>query len=914
MIVFCVETCVTDQINDSEIQMNGYNLIRCDSISRHTGGVVAYIQQNLKFEVIYHKVFERNMWALAVKIKNKQIDGIYSALYHSPNSSHTDFLNYLEEMLIETIDVSKLNIVMGDFNINANESSNESNRLIRTCETYSLKQRVEFETRITNTSRTKIDLVFTNMDKVSCIQLESEKISDHETIAINIKSKGEKIKKVERVIRCWDDYSKENLLSALQNVNWVNWRESGIDDKVAILGDTLVNVVNNLTYEKQIEIKIMNKWYDRELSTMNKEKYRLYKLAQVNVYYSEDYNNIRKEYKRLIKTKKINYLQNEIDESRHDQRKMWKCLKKIMKTEDPVTQYSEIKFDGAVCDNKEEIAVKFNNYFVESIIQLQMEIEPIQWVPQNRRRRIQEGTRFKFEILSVDEIGAIMESLGNKIGGKKLLSYGVVKDSAAITAYFYMDIVNESLQTGRIPDSWKLSTVIPIPKINKTTKAEEFRPINTLPVDEKILETAVKRQLTKYIEENELLMEAQSGFREAHSCETALNLILETWKTELDKGNVIVAVFLDLKRAFETIDRNILIMKLEAMGIEGTELEWFKNYLSGRKQQTKFSETMSGQRSVEIGVPQGSCLAPLLFILYINDIEDALKHMLARLFADDALTAYADKNIDRALERVNEDLENLYKWLCSNKLKTNINKTKYMVITNGQFIENNHPRLSINNEELERVSSIKYLGVQIDDKLRFSEHVNYIEKKIAKKVGFMYRTCSRLRRDYKVTVYRTIVEPHFIYCASLLYLCTIADKEKLQKLQNRAMRCILRRPRDYSVKRMLDELGWLSVKQAIEYYSLILIFKIKRNLLPTYLSVNLRCNRDVHGRELRNKDDFRLPYRNKSTSQNSLFYKGVKLFNESTTEMKRCINLSEFKKLCFEFTRSRPIKESTINM
>lgn len=234
-----------------------------------------------------------------------------------------------------------------------------------------------------------------------------------------------------------------------------------------------------------------------------------------------------------------------------------------------------------------------------------------------------------------------------------------------------------------------------------------------------------------------------------------------------------------------------------------------------------------------------------------------------------------------------------------------------MIITNRNLNDNDLIKLSINNVEIEKVNVIKYLGVQIDDKLKFTKHIDYIEKKVAQKIGFMYRTCKYVKRNYKITVYRTIVEPHFTYCASIIYLCNIIDKERLQKLQNRAMRCILSKPRDTPIKNMLDELKWLSIKQACEYHALILIFKMKNNLLPKYLSSNLNYVHETHNINLRNKGNFRLPNLRKACSQNNVFYKGIKLFNESTPEMKNCDNLKSFKKLCYEFAKARPIREST---
>lgn len=372
---------------------------------------------------------------------------------------------------------------------------------------------------------------------------------------------------------------------------------------------------------------------------------------------------------------------------------------------------------------------------------------------------------------------------------------------------------------------------------------------------------------------------------------------------------MIIAVFLDFKRAFETIDRRLLLAKLAKMGVTGIELSWFENYLSNRRQRTKFNDVVSSEREVRIGLPQGSAISPMLFILYINDIQTTLRTSTARLFADDALITYAHEDITQAMHVIEEDLQRLYGWLCGNKLKLNLDKTKYMIIGNRTIDEEALEYLTINGVRLDRVKSIKYLGVMIDSGLKFTEHVNYVEKKIARSVGFMSRTCKYVYRHYKIKVYRAIVEPHFVYCSSLLFLCNKTDKDRLQKLQNRAMRCILKKPMETPIDVMLNELGWLSVKQALEYYTLILVFKMKHDMVPSYLSEELVYNREVHGRNLRNKDDFRLPNRKKNCSQNSLFYRGVGLYNDMETEAKSCRRLSEFKKLCLEFVKKRPIRE-----
>lgn len=186
--------------------------------------------------------------------------------------------------------------------------------------------------------------------------------------------------------------------------------------------------------------------------------------------------------------------------------------------------------------------------------------------------------------------------------------------------YFLTDVINTSLTEGIVPNEWKISTVTPIPKIKNTSNASEYRPINTLPIDAKIMEKIVKEQLTEYIETNNILSPNQSAYRKNHSCETTINCAIHDWKMSHDKGQNIIIVFLDLRRAFETVDRDEMLNELDSIGIKDEELNWFASYLSERQQNTKFDDFFSENEEIPIGLPQGTALSVILFILYIDCI------------------------------------------------------------------------------------------------------------------------------------------------------------------------------------------------------------------------------------------------------------------------------------------------------
>lgn len=211
------------------------------------------------------------------------------------------------------------------------------------------------------------------------------------------------------------------------------------------------------------------------------------------------------------------------------------------------------------------------------------------------------------------------------------------------------------------------------------------------------------------MEENQLISENQSGFRQRHSCETALNLVISHWKSEMNEGNCIAAVFLDFKRAFETIDRSILIEKMKRYGIDGVENQWFGSYLSNRWQRTKVAEGISEPAQITLGVPQGAVLGTLLFLIYINDMENILQGVKICQFADDTLLYTSGKSSQECIARLNYNLKVVFNYVNMNKLKLNVKKTKAIVI-NGESEDN----IIVNDEIIDKVDEIKYLGIVID--------------------------------------------------------------------------------------------------------------------------------------------------------------------------------------------------------
>ena len=429
-----------------------------------------------------------------------------------------------------------------------------------------------------------------------------------------------------------------------------------------------------------------------------------------------------------------------------------------------------------------------------------------------------------------------------------------------------------------------------------------------MPPDEKIIEHIVKKTAHgKYVENNNLLNKFQSAFRKGHSCETTLNNVVHDWSKAVEDGFFVIIVFLDLKRAFETVDRSKMIEKLREIGIDENEILWFINYLSKRKQKTKYGNSFSDEHEIPIGLPQGTALSVLLFILYINDIVYATQNSKVVMFADDTTLTIKAKNINEAISLMNDDLKRIFSWLNTNKLMLNVDKTKWMIL-HKKKIDVTNLTLKINKKEIERVSKIKYLGVILNDKLNLNDQIEKCIAKAAQKVNMLKRMSNKLTFDTKKIIYNTVIQPNFDYC-STLYLNTTKDQIiNMQKIQNRGMRIILKCNYLTPKKFMLDALNWLSVAQRIRFNALVMIFKIKHGLVPQYLNDDVKYVHNIHSINLRNSQDFRIPKYKTNITTKSIFYEGMKLFNALPNEIKTINNLITFKKHCRTYVK----KETTI--
>ena len=457
-------------------------------------------------------------------------------------------------------------------------------------------------------------------------------------------------------------------------------------------------------------------------------------------------------------------------------------------------------------------------------------------------------------------------------------------------------IYNLSIKTGIVPSQLKLSKVVPLYKKGDKSEPNNYRPISLLSIFDKILEKLIHKRLMHFINKNDILYENQFGFRPKHSTNLAVLELIDTIYQNLDKKHYVAGIYLDLKKAFDTVDHDILLHKLYIYGIRGKPWEWFKNYLKDRQQYLVINDCISTCRKIHYGVPQGSVLGPLLFLLYINDINFAVAEDTLKLYADDTNLFLHDSDINLLCRRANRSLESLYQWFLANKLTLNFDKTLYSVFSPNKAADTSSFKLHLNNLEIQRVDCCKYLGVMLDDRLTWQNHINYIENKLIKFTSFFYKIRQNLTAECRKALYFALIHPHLTYAVELFGNATASSIYRLQILQNKFLRILqLQGPR-FPTSKLYVNYNTHKICDLHEISLLQLIHKIiyQPCELPKPFRTYLIFAHTVHEHDTRHKTDVFPHHVNSSYGTKNFKFKSHILWNNLPEEIKQVRNIVAF--------------------
>ncbi len=357
-------------------------------------------------------------------------------------------------------------------------------------------------------------------------------------------------------------------------------------------------------------------------------------------------------------------------------------------------------------------------------------------------------------------------------------------------------LINRSITARQFPQIWKTGCITPLYKEGDATNPSNYRPISILPTMGKLAEKVIHTQLYTYFSNYELLSPRQAGFRKGYSTGTCLLDFVDNVFVNMDQGMTCGVLFLDLRKAFDTVDHRILLTKLRKYGLKISATKWIESYLEGRMQVTKVDGVLSPPAPVACGVPQGSILGPLLFTIYVNDIPKCVANAKINLYADDTAISVSARSIDDVIMQLESVMCTVSKWFRLNKLSVNYSKTKYMLFgSNNKKLEAATRPIIVNDDSIERVNTYKYLGVKLDQNLNFSTHVESIRAKTIGKIRLLGKIAPILDQNTSLFLYRSLVLPIFDYVDYVWDCLSQQDALTLQKLQNMALKNILNVPR-----------------------------------------------------------------------------------------------------------------------
>jgi hypothetical protein len=516
-------------------------------------------------------------------------------------------------------------------------------------------------------------------------------------------------------------------------------------------------------------------------------------------------------------------------------------IKKIV-TDDGVVD-KEIKGDY-------NIAYELNNYYANIGTVLSEKIKYDGNKTVNSYLINETEKRFKFNIVTDHSVQYTISKLKPKLSsGHDNISSKLLLQMSPTIHSILRSIINQSITTGIVPDQIKIAEVIPIYK-GKDSNPNEFgnyRPISLLPAFSKVIEKTVHHQLYRYLHYNHLLNKDQYGFRANHSTEYAAIDLIDRLKDSLSANKTPFTVFLDLSKAFDTLDHRILLKKLKHYGIRDIELKWFENYLGGRQQYVKYNNVTSPYVGIKTGVPQGSVLGPLLFLVYINDLTNATKALGNVLFADDTnlpgelenffkfiggrhIKPITATDVAELSNAINAKLALIVEWLKINKLSLNTTKTKYMLFhkTNKDIEIYDTLELIMDNIVIDRTDNFNMLGLTINETLTWTHHTKKVASKIGSAIGAMFRLKNTISKKAILSLYNALVLSHLHYC-NLLWG---HSPGKLEVLQKKAIRAVTGYRMNAHTKPLCRLINTPLLTDIHEQKLLCLYKKIRQSLIP----------------------------------------------------------------------------------
>ena len=897
--IICIQE--TWQLGDESLyNIAGYQkpCFKLRSPSTQGGGVGIYVKNSLHFKVLPNlSVFiDKVVETLFVEISLPKSKSIIVGSVYRPNSKHTSlteknqfsiFLETLSNLLAETTESRKEIFILGDFNLDALKYNSDDfvTDYIDNLFSYGFLQTITKPTRCTHNSATLIDHVLSNSIQSSFIScIITNRISDHFPIITFVDADKQEQKNGTFYSR---DFSEVNIRQFKETLNQMEWQTVLDDENPQTSFSTFLSlfleIYNNyfpLTKKRlNRNIHRVEKWFTSGLLVSRRTKNLLCKhhLYNPSKECKDAYVAYRNLYSKIVKLSKKLYFESELLKNQNNLKATWDILRQATRRESNCkSPISSIFVNGMKLTDEKDIANGFNNFFTsiaESISDdIHPTVRPPEFVPQNNTPI--------FNCANVPITEVEISNVVNDLKGKKS------EDMNGISTFFLKNILskilvplshvfNLSIVKGQVPSQLKVAKIIPIFKSGDPLSLDNYRPISLLSAFSKILEKIICNRLVVFLESNNLINKNQFGFRKKHSTVHPIIHLLNKVTEASNNKKVSLAIFCDLRKAFDTVDKEILLKKLQKCGIRNLELSWFRSYLDDRKQFVKVGDAESCILNITKGVPQGSVLGPILFLLYINDLPEC-SLLTTLLFADDTTLFASADSLEELMLFANTEFRKVVTFFRAHKMALHPSKTKFVLFNCNEregvklFIDNNNdyendPNLKTEIEQIDtssKIPAIKFLGVYIDPNLTFQYHIKQISNKVARSLYAIRSAKNFLSQNALKSLYYALIHSHLIYGIQIWGGAANKYVNEIVLLQKKAIRIICNTKYNSHTEPLFKNQKILPFHNLFSFFKLLFMYDYVNHALPISFNnvwptneerrrnnaevVNLRNNAQLH--------------------------------------------------------------------